>query len=119
MGVWLERDRPFRLAFRAREGVGGEWEGDSPPSHVLRESGWLELARPLRLAFRAREWVGGGWKETTLRLAFRGDRVAGRPLRLAFRAREGTGVVGRIVVVGASTTCRMKRGVVGRVGQSD
>ena len=88
------------------------WEGDSPPSRVSRKSGWLELARPLRLAFQARERVGGGWKEngppsvsrfergrgmevvgkeTTLRLAFRGDRVVGRPLRLAFRAREGDG----------------------------
>ena len=58
-------------------------------------------------------------KETTLRLLFEGIGWLEDPSVSRFERGRGTGVVGRIVVVGASTTCRTKRGVVGHVGQSD
>jgi len=71
-------------------------------------------------------------KETALCLAFRGDRGGWNlqdpsvllfegigwledPSVSRFERGRGTGVVGRIVVVGASTTCRTKRGVLGKV----
>jgi len=74
MGVWLERDRPFHLTFRVREGVGGGWKENGPPSVSHFERG------------RGMEVVGKRRSSVSL---FEGIRVVGRPLRLAIRARVG------------------------------
>jgi len=86
MGVWLERDRPFRLAFRAREVVGGGWKENGPPSVSRFERGW------------GMEVVG---KETALRLAFRGNRGGWNlqdPSISRFERGSGLEVVGRKMV---------------------
>jgi len=114
---WLERRWPSVSLF---EGIGvvGTWK--TPPS---RRRGLEVVGRKMVPPPSHALSKGGGWRWLGRRRPsislFEGIGVVGRPLRLAFRAREGDGWVRRIVVVGASTTCRAKRGVVGRVGQSD
>jgi len=64
---------------------------------------------------------GGGWRWLERRRPsvslFEGIRWLEDPSVSCFERGRGTGVVGRIVVVGASTTHHTKRGVVGCVGQ--